>query len=97
MAPQGEACSWPEELILQTDYVVDSVAIPIQTRLIQTASRLGKSTVSGFEIIVIQSLEQFKLYTGVTPDDATVRAAKEYMLGFDSWGRGVFAALAFGR
>jgi shikimate 5-dehydrogenase len=54
MAPQGEACSWPEELIRQTDYVVDSVAIPVQTRLIQTASRLGKSTVSGFEIIGYQ-------------------------------------------
>jgi shikimate 5-dehydrogenase len=84
MAPQGEACPWPEELIRQAGYVVDSVAIPVQTRLLQTASRLGKSTVSGFEIIVIQSLEQFKLYTDVTPDDATVRAAKEYMLGFGS-------------
>jgi shikimate dehydrogenase len=84
MAPQVEACPWPEELIRQAAHVVDSVAIPVQTRLIQTASRLGKSTVSGFEIIVIQSLEQFKLYTGVTPDDATVRAAKEYLLGFDS-------------
>jgi shikimate dehydrogenase len=76
MAPQVKACPWPEELIRQADYVVDSVAIPVQTRLIQTASRLGKSTVSGFEIIVIQSLEQFKLYTGVTPDDA-IRASRQ--------------------
>jgi shikimate dehydrogenase len=84
MAPRVEACPWPEELIRQAGQVVDSVAIPVQTQLIQTASRLGKSTVSGFEIIVLQSLEQFKLYTGVTPDDATVQAAKEYMLGFNS-------------
>jgi len=84
MAPQHDACPWPEALIRQAGYVVDSVAIPVQTRLIQTASRFGQKTVTGFEIIVIQSLEQFKLYTGVTPDDATMQAAKEYMLSFDS-------------
>ena len=84
MAPQAVQCPCPEELIRQAHYVVDSVANPIQTKLIQTATRLGKSTVNGFEITMIQSLEQFKLYTGVTPDEATVQAAKEFAMSFDS-------------
>jgi shikimate dehydrogenase len=84
MAPQADQSACPEELIGQAHYVVDSVANPIQTQLIQTATRLGKSTVNGFEITMIQSIEQFKLYTGVTPDETTVQAAKDFVLGFDS-------------
>jgi shikimate 5-dehydrogenase len=84
MAPQADQSACPEELIRQAHYVVDSVANPIQTQLIQTATRLRKSTVNGFEITMIQSIEQFKLYTGVTPDETTVQAAKDFVLGFDS-------------
>jgi len=84
MAPHPDQCPCPEELIQQAQYVVDSVANPIQTQLIQSATRLGKSTVNGFEITMIQSIEQFKLYTGVTPDEATVQAGQEFVLGFDA-------------
>jgi shikimate dehydrogenase len=59
---------------------VDSVANPIETKLIRTAARVGKVTVNGFEITVIQSIEQFRLYTGVTPDTTAVQAAIEYVL-----------------
>jgi shikimate dehydrogenase len=84
MAPQTDRCPCPTEVIQQAHDVVDCVANPIQTQLIQTATRLGKSTVNGFEITMIQSIEQFKLYTGVTPDEATVQAAKDFVLDFSS-------------
>lgn len=82
MAPQEAECPCPPELIQQARYVVDSVANPIRTRLIQAAESLRKVTVNGFEITVLQSIEQFRLYTGVTPDAALVEAAKEYVLSF---------------
>jgi len=84
MAPYPEQCPCPAELIQAARYVVDSVANPIQTRLVQTAARLGKSTVNGFQITVIQSIEQFKLYTGVTPDDAAIQAGIDFVLSFDT-------------
>jgi shikimate dehydrogenase len=80
MAPHAEQCPCPESLIQQARYVIDSVANPIQTQLIQAATRLGKSTVNGFEITMIQSIEQFKLYTGVTPDAAAVQAGRDFVL-----------------
>ena len=84
MAPQADQCPCPEALIQQAQVVVDSVANPIQTQLLQAAARLGKRTVSGFEITIIQSIEQFKLYTGVTPDAAAVQAAVDFVRSFDS-------------
>ena len=84
MTPQAEQCPCPEAVIQQAQFVVDSVANPIRTQLIQTAARLGKRMVTGFEITIMQSLEQFKLYTGVAPDEATVRAATDFARHFDS-------------
>jgi shikimate dehydrogenase len=84
MAPNADQCPCPEALIRQAQYIVDSVANPIHTQLIQTATQFGKSTVSGAEITKIQSIEQFKLYTGVTPDEKTVQSAMDFVLGFDA-------------
>lgn len=84
MAPNAEQCPCPDALIRQAQYIVDSVAIPTQTQLIKTATRLGKSTVNGLEITKIQSIEQFKLYTGVTPDETTVQSAMDFVRSFDS-------------
>jgi shikimate dehydrogenase len=79
MAPEAEQCTFPLERIVQAVYVVDSVANPVRTRLIETASQHSKVTVNGFEITVVQSIEQFRLYTGVTPSADDVRAATEYV------------------
>ncbi len=84
MAPQADQSPCPEALVARAQWVVDSVANPVETRLIQAAARLGKRTVNGFQITVIQSLEQFKLYTGVTPDEATVQAALAFVRSFDA-------------
>jgi shikimate dehydrogenase len=48
-------------------YILDSVAQPLETTLIQEARAAGVQVISGFDITVLQSLEQFILYTGVTP------------------------------
>jgi shikimate dehydrogenase len=35
--------------------------------------------ISGAEVMTIQALEQFVLYTGIRPTDEQVRAAEEFM------------------
>jgi shikimate dehydrogenase len=77
MTPNPEnQCPFSDEMIATADLVFDAVAYPPETVLIEKARKLGKKTISGFEIQVIQAREQFSLYTGKKPsDDAVKRAA----------------------
>ena len=79
MAPEPDNCPYPDDWIRRARTIVDCIANPVQTQLIQAAEREGRSTVNGFEITVIQSIEQFKLYTGVTPSAGDIQAAAEYV------------------
>ncbi|MCP6280700.1 shikimate 5-dehydrogenase, partial [Klebsiella pneumoniae] len=38
----------------------------------------GKQTISGAEVIALQAVEQFALYTGVRPDSALVAEASAF-------------------
>ncbi len=80
MAPEADGCPFPAGLIQNAASVVDSVANPVRTKLVAAAESAGKSTVTGFEITVLQSLAQFQLYTGVAPDEDSIAAAREYLL-----------------
>jgi shikimate dehydrogenase len=67
-----------DELIAGAKTVFDAVGNPPETELIKQAQSLGKKTISGFQILVIQAIEQFRMYTGVTPDAALVKKAAEF-------------------
>ncbi len=58
--------------------VVDAVALPSETRLVRSARDLGKRLVTGAEIQTVQALEQFILYTGITPEADQVAAAAAF-------------------
>ena len=58
--------------------VMDSVAVPADTPLIRLAESSNVRTVSGTQIMTLQAVEQFKLYTGVTPGAELVEAAALY-------------------
>jgi shikimate dehydrogenase len=68
----------PDEVIAATDVVFDVVPRPARTLLIQRAERLGKVTITGAEVMSLQALEQFVLYTGVVPSDEQVAAATAF-------------------
>lgn len=72
-----EACelAFAQEAIEAAEAVFDVVAKPVQTPLIQLAQRLGKPVITGLEVIALQALEQFVLYTGVRPAPEQVREA----------------------
>lgn len=60
--------------------VFDVVALPPETPLITLARSLGKPVITGAEVIVLQAVEQFVLYTGVRPDAALIARAAAHAL-----------------
>ena len=70
--------AFPEAMIRQAKTAFDVVAQPADTPLIKTAHALGKQTISGAEVIVLQAVEQFELYTGKRPSEALIAEAADY-------------------
>jgi shikimate dehydrogenase len=60
--------------------VFDVVASPPETPVIGLARSLGKPVITGAEVIVLQAVEQFVLYTGVRPDDELIARAAAHAL-----------------
>ncbi|RAX48932.1 shikimate 5-dehydrogenase [Arthrobacter sp. AQ5-05] len=60
--------------------VFDVVAVPVATPLTSAARAAGKRVVTGTDVATLQAVEQFVLYTGVTPTAEQIRAAREFML-----------------
>lgn len=65
-------------MINQATTVFDVVALPAETPLINYAQAQGKQTISGAEVIVLQAVEQFELYTGKRPSEELVAEASAF-------------------
>ena len=78
--PEAGQLSFEVDVIKSADTVFDVVAIPSETPLIVRGRAEGKKVITGLEVIAIQALEQFVLYTGVRPTveqfDAAVAFAR---------------------
>ncbi len=75
--PESADLSFPLSSIRAAKLIFDVVALPSETPLMLAAKELGKQTLSGAEVAVIQSLEQFVLYTGVRPPKELIEEARE--------------------
>ena len=64
--------AFPEALIKAAETAFDVVAMPVETPFIKLAERLNKQVISGAEVIVLQAVEQFELYTHQRPSDKLV-------------------------
>src|SRR5207237_3155998 len=53
----------------------DLVYNPLETRFLRAARAAGCETLSGFEMLIAQAVEQLKLWTGYEPDAEVMRAA----------------------
>lgn len=69
------------EQIAAASTVFDVVALPAETPLIREARLQNKAVVTGLEVIALQALEQFVLYTGVRPSAEQVAAAVTHARG----------------
>lgn len=76
--PEAAALAFAPAQIAAAQAVMDVVALPSETPLIQVARSHGKPVITGAEVIELQALEQFVLYTGVRPSAAQVQAAAAF-------------------
>ncbi len=79
--PEAEDLAFDETAIQAAEVIVDAVALPSETDLIRAARALGKRVVTGAEIQAVQALEQFILYTGMTPSPEQFAAAAAFAGG----------------
>ena len=75
---EADQLSFSEDLVRTAKLVFDVVALPPETPLVRLAMNLGKKTVSGAEVIALQAVEQFVLYTGVRPEPQLVKKASAF-------------------
>lgn len=68
------------EQVAAAQMVFDVVAMPAETPLIRAARDAGKPVVTGADVATLQAVEQFVLYTGLTPTPEQVHAARDFML-----------------
>lgn len=73
--PEEHDLSYPAEVVAGARLVFDVVALPPETPLIVEARRQGKPVLTGLDVIGLQALEQFVLYTGVQPSPEQFAAA----------------------
>jgi shikimate dehydrogenase len=76
--PDAEAMAFPRDMVEAAEAVIDVVAMPADTPLVRVARALGRTVITGAEVIELQALEQFVLYTGIRPTDEQAQRASEY-------------------
>jgi shikimate dehydrogenase len=74
----AEVLAFGSSQIAGAAFVFDVVALPVETPLVVEARRLGRSVITGGEVIALQAAAQFSLYTGVGVSDSLVLEASEY-------------------
>jgi len=57
----------PKEVVSRFSVVMDSVYLPLETRLLVMAKKMNKITIDGLKMLIYQGVEQFKLWTGLMP------------------------------
>jgi shikimate dehydrogenase len=75
--PAADDLPYPEHAVEAAATVFDVVAVPALTPLVRLALSLKSKVITGDEVIRLQALEQFVLYTGVRPTDQQVQRASE--------------------
>ncbi|MET0872832.1 MAG: shikimate 5-dehydrogenase [Paeniglutamicibacter terrestris] len=77
---EAQQLSFTLEQVAAAQMVFDVVALPAETPLIGAARSAGKQVITGADVATLQAAEQFVLYTGITPTDEQIQAARDFML-----------------
>ena len=78
--PDPDGLPADEAAIDAARYVFEVVAAPAETPLLRRAVGNRRMVIAGVEVIALQAVEQFVLYTGVRPSDEQVRRASAFSL-----------------
>jgi len=64
-----------KEVVSRFSVVMDSVYLPLETKLLAMAKEENKITIDGLKMLLYQGVEQFKLWTGLMPPVEKMREA----------------------
>lgn len=76
--PDESAAPFTSEQVTRARGAFDVVASPAQTPFIEQARAAGLPVITGAEVIALQAVEQFALYTGVRPTDEQMQRASAH-------------------
>jgi shikimate dehydrogenase len=76
--PAADGLPVAPEVVDTAETILDVVALPALTPLVRRARAQGQAGHHRCEVIALQGLEQFVLYTGVRLSDDQVRRASEF-------------------
>jgi shikimate dehydrogenase len=71
----AEALAFPAAMIAACEVAFDVVQYPIETPFLRAAAAAGKRCITGADVATLQAVQQFVLYTRVTPDAGQVADA----------------------
>ena len=77
-AAESDQLAFSEATVRASEFVFDVVALPAETPLMRLAGSLGRKTISGADVSVLQSVEQFVLYTGQRPTSELIERAAAF-------------------
>jgi len=77
----ADALPFDARVVADADIVFDVVAVPAETPFVRAARTSHKRVITGAEVIALQALDQFVLYTGVQPTEAQLRDAIAFAQG----------------
>ena len=75
---ESDQLAFTEAQITAAQCVFDVVALPSETPLIRFAQQLGRPFISGAEVMTLQAVEQFVLYTGIRPEPVLIAEAAAF-------------------
>ncbi|RBP17673.1 shikimate dehydrogenase [Roseiarcus fermentans] len=75
---EADALAFPRDVVEAASTVFDVVARPVETPLVRLARSLGKAVIDGGEVMTLQAVEQFVLYTGIRPGDDLIARAQAF-------------------
>jgi shikimate dehydrogenase len=76
--PEANELAFPREVVEAASTVFDVVALPIETPLVRLGRELGKKLIHGGEVMTLQAVEQFVLYTGLRPEPDLIARAQAF-------------------
>jgi shikimate dehydrogenase len=72
---QADELAFGADALSRAGTVIDVVAMPAETPLIRLARERGKTVITGADVVVLQAVEQFVLYTHIRPSDDQIALA----------------------
>lgn len=76
--PEAADLAFPRDAVAAASSVFDVVALPVETPLVRLARDLRKRVIHGGEVMTLQAVEQFVLYTGVRPEPDLIARAEAF-------------------